>query len=132
MQGCIHNYEYLIFMSLFVCFYDCGHLMGAVTNWYEVAEPFYGMHCKDKIPKFSKQIFPEKEYRGLSPHFHLPVSVSELYIPTIVPILLEEICRPILGLYKSLMHRHMNVVIGAEAALFPEKEYITGIFIAVW
>jgi hypothetical protein len=26
----------------------------------------------------------------------------------------------------------MNVEIGAEAALFPEKEYISGIFVAVW
>ncbi len=26
----------------------------------------------------------------------------------------------------------MNVEIGAEAALFPEKEYISGIFAAVW
>jgi hypothetical protein len=32
-----------------------------------------------------------------------------------LPILLEEICRPILGLYKS----------------FTEKEYISGIFVAV-
>ena len=31
-----------------------------------------------------KQIFPEKEYRGLSPNFHIHVSVSELYIPTMV------------------------------------------------
>ncbi len=60
--------------------------------------------------------------------------MSDLYtcIPTIVlPILLEEICRPILGLYKSLTDMHMNVEIGAEAALFPEKEYISGIFFAV-
>jgi hypothetical protein len=50
-----------------------------------------------------KQIIPEKEYRGLSPNFHIHVSVSDLYITTIgLPILLEEICRPILGLYKSL------------------------------
>jgi hypothetical protein len=50
-----------------------------------------------------KQIFPEKEYRGLSPNFHIHVSVSELYIPTMeLPFLLEEICRPILGIYKSL------------------------------
>ncbi len=50
-----------------------------------------------------KQIFPEKEYRGLSPNFHIHVSVSELYIPTIgLPVLLEEICRLILGIYKSL------------------------------
>jgi hypothetical protein len=26
----------------------------------------------------------------------------------------------------------MNVEIGAEVALFPEKEYISGIFLAVW
>jgi hypothetical protein len=50
-----------------------------------------------------KQIFPEKEYRGLSPNFHIHVSVSELYIPTMVlPFLPEEICGPILGIYKSL------------------------------
>ncbi len=53
--------------------------------------------------KISKQIFPEKEYRGLSPNFHIHASVSDLYIPKIgLPILLEEICIPILGLYKSL------------------------------
>ncbi len=28
-------------------------------------------------------------------------------------------------------HKHMNVEIGAEAALFPEKEYIYGIAVAV-
>jgi hypothetical protein len=50
-----------------------------------------------------KQIFPEKEYRGLSPNFHIHVSVSELYIPTMgLPVLLEKICRLIRGIYKSL------------------------------
>ena len=53
--------------------------------------------------EISKQIFPEKEYRGLSPDFHIHASVSDLYIATIgLPILLEEICGPTLGLYKSL------------------------------
>ncbi len=53
--------------------------------------------------KISKQIFPEKEYRGLSPKFHIHLSVSDLYFLTIsLPLLLEEIFRPILGLYKSL------------------------------
>ncbi len=75
--------------------------------------------------EISKQIFPKKEYRGLSPIFHIHVSESDLYIPTIgLPIQLEEICRPI-------ALRHMNVEIGAEAALFPEKEYIKGIFVAL-
>jgi hypothetical protein len=50
--------------------------------------------------EISKHIFPEKEYGGLSTNFHIHASVSDLYIPTIgLPILLEEICRPILGLY---------------------------------
>jgi hypothetical protein len=51
-----------------------------------------------------KQVLPEKEYRSPSPNFHIHASVSYLYIPTIgLPILLEEICRPILGLFKSLL-----------------------------
>jgi hypothetical protein len=46
-----------------------------------------------------KQIFPEKEYRGLSPNFHIHVSVSELYIPTMeLQFLLKEICGPFLGI----------------------------------
>jgi hypothetical protein len=53
--------------------------------------------------EISKQIFPEKEYRGLSPNFHIHAYVSDLYIHTnCLPVLLEEICRLILGLYKSL------------------------------
>jgi len=51
----------------------------------------------------SKQIFPEKELRGLSPNFHIHVSVSDLYIPTIgLPILLQENMRIDPGIYKYL------------------------------
>ncbi len=77
-----------------------------------------------------KQIFPEKEYRGLSPNFHIHVSVNELYIPTMeLPFLLEEICTDPGNI--SIAHRTMNVEIGAEAGQFPEKEYISGIAVAV-
>ncbi len=59
--------------------------------------------AKTKNTEISKQIFPEKEYRGLGPNVHINASVSDLYISTIsLSILLEEICRPILGLYKTL------------------------------
>ncbi len=68
----------------------------------------------------SKQIFPEKEYRVLSPNFHIHASVSDSYIPTIgLPILQTD---P--GLYKSLTDTWM--------CKFPEKEYISGIFVAEW
>jgi hypothetical protein len=55
-----------------------------------------------------------------------------MYIPTIgLQFLLEEICRTILGLYKSLTDTLMLKLGLAEAALFPEKEYINGIFVAL-
>jgi hypothetical protein len=58
--------------------------------------------AKKKGRKFETK-FPEKEYWGLSPNFHIHVSVSDLYIPTMsLPFLLEAICGPILEIYKSL------------------------------
>ena len=49
----------------------------------------------------SQQIFPEMKLRGLDPSSYIPISVSDLYIPTIdLPILLQEICGLI---YKSLI-----------------------------
>ncbi len=54
----------------------------------------------------SIQMFPEKELRavrGQGPNFHTHVPVSDLYISTIdLPILLQEIYGPILGVYKWL------------------------------
>ena len=57
------------------------------------------MHCNDN-PIY---VFLFWKLHGVSPSFHIHVSVSDLYIPTIdLPILLQEICGPILGLCKSL------------------------------
>ncbi len=54
-------------------------------------------------PENWTQIFPKKEFRSHRPNFYIHVFVSDLYIPTIdLPILLQEICWPILGIYKSL------------------------------
>jgi hypothetical protein len=50
-----------------------------------------------------KQIFTEKELRGHSSNFHIHVSMRYIYIPMIdLPVLLQEIRGPILGIYKSL------------------------------
>jgi hypothetical protein len=39
----------------------------------------------------SKHIFPEKEFSGHSPNFHIHVFESDIYIPSMdLPILLEE------------------------------------------
>ncbi len=52
----------------------------------------------------SKQIFLFWESRGHSP-IYIYVSMSDLYIPAIdLPIMLQEICGPILGIYKSLTY----------------------------
>jgi len=51
----------------------------------------------------SKQIFPEINQHGLVPNFHIHVSVTDLYIPwTGLPILLQKIGGPIVGLYNLL------------------------------
>jgi hypothetical protein len=48
----------------------------------------------------SKQIFPEKELRGLSPNFH----INEIYIfpPSVCLFCCRKICGPILGINKYL------------------------------
>jgi hypothetical protein len=40
------------------------------------------LYTATKIPIY---VFPEEELRGLSPNFHIHVSVSDLYIPRIGP-----------------------------------------------
>ncbi len=83
-------------------------MMGLLADFsvHSFAPASVGRSLEKFYPTLQRQnaeIFPEKEYRGLSPNFHIHVSVSELYIPTMgQPFLLEEICEPILGIYKSL------------------------------
>jgi hypothetical protein len=52
-------------------------------------------HCTKK----SKQLFPEMKLRGLVPNFHIHVSVSDLYIPTIGPPILLRKYGTVVGIY---------------------------------
>jgi hypothetical protein len=56
--------------------------------------------AKNQYRKFVTNIPRKgKGLRGHSPNFHIRVSVSDFYISTIdLPILLQEICEPILGI----------------------------------
>jgi hypothetical protein len=60
----------------------------------------------------NSQKFTEKKLRGHSPNFDIHVSMSDLYIPTIdLPILLQEICEPILfNINRSQTHECGNWV----------------------
>jgi hypothetical protein len=61
------------------------------------------IHSKEPISKIRNKYSQKKELRGHSPNFHIHVSVSDLYIPTIdMPVLLQEICGLILGINKSV------------------------------
>jgi hypothetical protein len=48
-------------------------------------KPLWGFSSSNPYHSQSRAEHPEKEVLGLSPNFHIHVSVSDLYIPTIGP-----------------------------------------------
>jgi hypothetical protein len=79
------------------------------------------IHCNEN-PTY---VFLFWELRGLSPSFHIHMSVSDLYIPRIGPyILCSRIGRSIVGIYKSLTDTWMWKL----AAQFLFCEYLFPVF----
>ncbi len=60
-----------------------------------VVDQFFSIVGKKFEFKYSKEL------RGLSPNFHIHVSVSDLYNPTFGLLSCNRIGRPIRGIYKS-------------------------------
>ncbi len=73
------------------------------------------IHCKEPIPKIRNKHSQERNCAATQ--FHIHASLSDMWTDS------GNI---------SIAHRHMNVEIETEAAQFPEKEYINGIFVAVY
>jgi hypothetical protein len=79
-----------------------------------------------------KLLFSKQNYKVLSPSTYTHISVRDFYISRIgLPILLQG------NMWTDpgniwIAHRHVNVEIRTEAAQFTEKEYINGIFLAVY
>jgi hypothetical protein len=68
-----------------------------------------------------------------TPLFIFPENFTHSYIPLIdLLFCCWKICGPILGIDKSLTDTWMWKEIGTRAAQFTEKEYINGIFVAVY
>jgi hypothetical protein len=87
------------------------------------------LHCKVPVTiqykclvPILELLFPKQNYNVLSPRSYTHISVRDLYISRIdLPILLQGNMWTDPGnIY--IAHRYMNVRIGTEAALFPEKE----------
>ncbi len=73
----------------------CNVLVGEKIRYLVVV---FCVHCNEN----PTNVFPEKELRGLSPNFHIHVSVIDLYIPRIGSHIFLQQNRQIMGIYKSL------------------------------
>ncbi len=67
--------------------------------WTQLISTSWTPHCKED----SIYVFPEMKLHGRDPNFHIHVSVSDLYTPTIgLPTVFSAGGGPIVGHYKSL------------------------------
>jgi hypothetical protein len=109
---------------------SCVHCKkGPVRIQYKFLVPIY------VFPEM-KLLFPKQKYNVLSPSSYTHIPVKDLYISRIcLPILLQGNMWTDPGnilLYILNRSQTHELEIGTEAVQFPEKEYINGIFLAVW
>ncbi len=91
-------------LALFVVSGSSCMVMGTIPqgdrpHFLSASKVLYNIHCNEN-PTYVLYFWEE---RGLSPNFHIHVSVSDLYSPRIgLHISSSRIGRPIVGIYKSL------------------------------
>ncbi len=81
-------------------------------------------HCNEN-PIY---VFPGKELRGLSPSFHIHVSVSDSYVRRIGPHIFLQQNRQTDHGNILIAHKNMNMEFGTKAAQFFLWEYLIRIF----
>ncbi len=84
------------------------------------------------MPKIRNKYSQKRNCMATVPSFHIHMSVSDLYIPTIdMPILNSVARKYVVRSWEYINHSQTHECGGTEAAHFPEKEHINGIFVAV-
>ncbi len=82
-----------------------------------------------------KLIFPKQNYNVLSPSSYAHTYICERFIYFQVLFAYSAAGKYVERFWEYFIyiaHRYMNVEFWTEAALFPIKEYINGIFLQVW
>ncbi len=117
----LHQFKSEILLSnLF--FYNVPFHRACILLLYK-QEEFYRNEAKGSFSIFPDQeyahckeiwiyVFPGKEFRGLSPNFHIHVSVSDLFIPAFSPPIFLQQNRQTYQRNIWITHRNMNVGIG--------------------